>query len=80
MIAAITDQRIGLGDAIGAATAQRKPIQVPDILQEPTSPVNEIIVREGYRGILAIPLLPRPNRGRARGPSQDTGRVRKIHH
>src|SRR5262249_44744564 len=35
MIAAITDQRIGLGDAIGAATAQRKPIQVPDIRNEP---------------------------------------------
>ena len=57
MIAAITDQRIGLGDAIGAATAQRRPIQVPDIRNEPTSPVNEIIVREGYRGILVIPLL-----------------------
>ena len=57
MIAAITDQQIGLGDAIGAATAQRKPIQVPDIRNEPTSPINEIIVREGYRGILVIPLL-----------------------
>jgi signal transduction histidine kinase len=57
MIAAIADQRIGLGDAIGAATAQRKPIQVPDIRDEPTSPVNEIILREGYRGILVIPLL-----------------------
>jgi GAF domain-containing protein len=57
MITAITDQRIGVGDAIGAATTQRKPIQVPDIRNEPTSPVNEIIVREGYRGILVIPLL-----------------------
>jgi GAF domain-containing protein len=57
MITAITDQRIGLGDAIGGATAQRKPIQVPDIRNEPTSPINEIIVREGYRGILVIPLL-----------------------
>src|SRR6516162_6765424 len=57
MIAAITEQRIGLGDAIGAATVQRKPIQVPDIRNEPTSPVNELIVREGYRGILVIPLL-----------------------
>jgi hypothetical protein len=36
MIAAITDQHIGLGDAnIGAATAQRKPLQVPDIRNEP---------------------------------------------
>ena len=58
MIAAITDQHIGPGDTnIGAAAAQRKPIQVPDIRNEPSSPVNEIIVREGYRGILVIPLL-----------------------
>ena len=58
MIAAITGRQIGLGDAnIGAATAQRKPIQVPDIRNEPASPVNEIILREGYRSILIIPLL-----------------------
>ena len=57
MIAAISDQHIGLGDSnIGAATAQRKPIQVPDIRNQP-SPVNEIVLREGYRGILIIPLL-----------------------
>ena len=58
MIAAIRDRKIGLGDAnIGAAATQRKPIQVPDIRNEPTSPVNEIILREGYRSILIIPLL-----------------------
>jgi GAF domain-containing protein len=57
MIAAISDQHIGLGDSnIGAATAQRKPIQVPDIRNQP-SPVNEIVLREGYRSILIIPLL-----------------------
>jgi GAF domain-containing protein len=57
MIAAITDRHIGLGDAnIGAATTQRKPIHVPDIRNQP-SPLNEIILREGYRGILIIPLL-----------------------
>jgi two-component system NtrC family sensor kinase len=58
MIAAITDQHIGPGDTnIGAAAAQRKPIQVPDIRNEPSSPVNEIVLREGYRGILIVPLL-----------------------
>jgi signal transduction histidine kinase len=57
LIAAITDRHIGLGDAnIGAAATQRKPIQVPDIRNQP-SPLNEIILREGYRGILIIPLL-----------------------
>ena len=57
MIAAIAGQHIGLGDTnIGAATTQRKPIQVPDIRNQPSA-VNEIILREGYRSILIIPLL-----------------------
>jgi two-component system NtrC family sensor kinase len=58
MIAAISGQHIGLGHGnVGAATAERRPVQVPDIRKEPASPVNEIILREGYRGILVIPLL-----------------------
>ena len=58
MIAAITNQHIGLVEVnIAAATGQRKPIQVPDTRDEPASPVNEIILREGYRRILIIPLL-----------------------
>jgi GAF domain-containing protein len=58
MIAAITNQHIGLVEGnIAAATRQRKPIQVPDTRYEPASPVNEIILREGYRSILIIPLL-----------------------
>src|SRR3974390_1814834 len=57
MIAAIAHQHIGLTDTnMGAAATQRKPIQVPDIRDQP-SPVNEIVLREGYRGILVIPLL-----------------------
>jgi GAF domain-containing protein len=58
MIAAISDQHIGLGDGnIGLATKQRRPVQVPDIREEPASAVNDIILREGYRGILVVPLL-----------------------
>jgi signal transduction histidine kinase len=58
MIAAITDRRIGLGDSnIGSAAIQRKPIQVPDIRSEPASPVNDIVVAEGYRSILVVPML-----------------------
>jgi signal transduction histidine kinase len=57
MIAAITGQHIGLNDTnMGAAATQRKPIQVPDIRDQP-SPVNEIVLREGYRSILITPLL-----------------------
>jgi hypothetical protein len=37
MIAAISDRHIGLGDAnVGLATTQRKPIQVPDIRNQPS--------------------------------------------
>jgi len=59
MIAAISHQHIRLGDRnnIAVATSQREPIQVPDMRDEPASPVNEIILREGYRSILIIPLL-----------------------
>jgi signal transduction histidine kinase len=58
MIIALTDRHIGTGDAhIGPATVQRKPVQVPDIENEPPAPVNEINLREGYRAILVIPLL-----------------------
>ena len=81
MIAALSGRHIGLGDAnIGAATTQRKPIQVPDIRNQP-SPLNEIILREGYRGILIVPLL-RPDHivGCIGGPAQDAGRVPEIHH
>jgi GAF domain-containing protein len=61
MIAAISGQHIGPGDGnVGWATTQRRPVQVPDIRDEPPSPVNEIILREGYRSILIVPLL-RPN-------------------
>jgi signal transduction histidine kinase len=42
---------------VGLATTQRRPVQVADIRDEPGSPVNEIILREGYRSILVIPLL-----------------------
>jgi GAF domain-containing protein len=58
MIAAISDQHIRLGHGnVGTAAAERRPVQVPDIRDERASPVNEIILREGYRGILVIPLL-----------------------
>ena len=58
MIVAITDRRIGTGDAhIGPAATERRPIQVPDIQSEPSTPVNEINLREGFRAVLIMPLL-----------------------
>ena len=59
MIAAISEQHIGLGDGnnIAIATTRRKPVQVADARDEPVSAVNDIVLREGYRSILIIPLL-----------------------
>jgi GAF domain-containing protein len=57
VIAAIRDRRIGVGEtAIGKATAERAPIQIPDVLKE-TSIVLDIVVRAGYRAVLIVPLL-----------------------
>jgi len=58
MIAAIAKQHIGVRDTnIGRAAARREPVQVPDLRDEPPSPVNEIILAAGYRALVAVPLL-----------------------
>ena len=59
MIAAISSQSIGRGDGnnIATATMDRKPVEVADTRNEPTSVVNDIVLREGYRSVLIIPLL-----------------------
>jgi GAF domain-containing protein len=57
MVAAIRDRRIDAGEtAIGKATAERTPIQIPDVVRE-SSLVFDIIVRAGYRAVLVVPLL-----------------------
>src|SRR6266568_68916 len=62
MIKAIADQHITVNDArMGTATTQRRPVQIPDVRNEPQTPMNDIIVREGYRALLVMPLL-RPDR------------------
>ena len=57
MIAAVRDQHVSLSDAVSEATEQGEPVQVADLRNEPPSPVNEIILREGYRARLLVPLL-----------------------
>ena len=58
MIAAITDQHIGLGNAnIGAATTQRKPIQFPDIRNQPPLQSTRSFCARAIASILIFPLL-----------------------
>ena len=57
IIAAIRDRHIHLGEtAIGRAVEQRKPIQIPDVQNDPSS-VLDVIVRTGFRALLTVPLL-----------------------
>jgi signal transduction histidine kinase len=42
---------------VSHAMKERQPIQVPEIRNEPPSPVHDIILRAGYRAILITPLL-----------------------
>jgi signal transduction histidine kinase len=54
----MTAQQIGAKHVyIGPATTQRIPVQVADMRNEPSSPINDIILRDGYRAVLIIPLL-----------------------
>src|SRR6266516_4011740 len=62
MIQAIAAQHITVHDAnMGIATTQRQPIQVPDLRLDTRNPMNDIILHEGYRALLIMPLL-RPDR------------------
>jgi GAF domain-containing protein len=58
MITAIRKQGIRTDERIIArATAQRAPVQIADLLKEPSSPIVDIVIRAGYRAVLVVPLL-----------------------
>ena len=57
LIGALTRQHIGLDEPnIAMAVAQGGPIQVADLREEPSTELNEIILRAGFRARLAAPL------------------------
>jgi two-component system, NtrC family, sensor kinase len=53
------EEPIRLGDgAVGRAGVTREPVQVPDTLDESyQSERRELLIRSGYRAVLAVPLL-----------------------
>jgi signal transduction histidine kinase len=61
LIEVLRTARIRVGEgAIGAAAATRAPVQVPDMLDERGTvlqQVRPILARSGYRSLLAVPLL-----------------------
>jgi len=58
MIVALAEQHIDLGNPhIASAIKQREPAQICDLRDQPSNPVNEIVLRAGYRALLIAPLL-----------------------
>ena len=58
LIEALMKQHIGVEEpAIARLLAEREPVQVTDLLDEPRSEVNAITLRAGYRARLIAPLI-----------------------
>jgi signal transduction histidine kinase len=58
LIASIRDRHIRIGDTgIGQAAAQRAPVQIPDVRNEPDTEVLDVVIRAGFRALLFVPLL-----------------------
>jgi GAF domain-containing protein len=49
--------RLGRGTIAGRAASERRTIHVRDVLQEPDYELAELIKQQGYRTILAVPML-----------------------
>jgi signal transduction histidine kinase len=57
LIQALTDQKVGISDAVRQTVEQHQPVQVADLKDEPPSPVNDIALRAGFRARLVSPLI-----------------------
>jgi signal transduction histidine kinase len=58
LIAAIRDQHLRQDDfRLGVSAKQQHTLQIPDLRDDEPSPVNDIILRAGYRSLLIVPLL-----------------------
>ena len=58
LIEALTQQRIGMQEPnVELVLAEREPIQVADLKEQPASEINEITLRAGFRARLVAPLL-----------------------
>jgi signal transduction histidine kinase len=58
LIDTLTQQHIGMDEPyVAALFAEREPLQVPDLREATPTPINEIILRAGFRGVLVTPLI-----------------------
>jgi GAF domain-containing protein len=58
LIAALGNQHIGLNETnIAQVLAHREPVQVADLRDEAPNPINQIVIKAGYRARLTAPLF-----------------------
>jgi signal transduction histidine kinase/DNA-binding response OmpR family regulator/putative methionine-R-sulfoxide reductase with GAF domain len=58
MVEGLRDSRIRLGESsLGQCAVQRAPFQTPDVGLMRADPVRDLLLREGVRAVLAVPLL-----------------------
>ena len=57
LITAMQDQHASISEAVSDLTAAREPNQVADLRDQPSAPVNAIMIKAGYRARLLVPLL-----------------------
>src|SRR5262245_15378101 len=57
LIAAVRNTHAEISEAIGLSTEAHEPRQVPDLRELPSTPMNDTILRAGYRARLLVPLL-----------------------
>ena len=58
LIEAVSRQHMDLSEkTIARAAEQRAAVQVPDLAAVPTTPMQDIILKAGYRALLVVPLL-----------------------
>ena len=57
LLAAMEKQHSTISHAVGLLTTKAEPEQVPDLRDTPPDPVNDMIMRAGYRARLLVPLV-----------------------
>jgi GAF domain-containing protein/CheY-like chemotaxis protein len=57
LIAAVRDMHAAISEAVGMATETHEPRQVADLRELPSTPVNDTLLRAGYRARLIVPLM-----------------------
>ena len=57
MIAAVRNMHAEISEAVGLLTETHEPSQQADLRDLPSTPVNDIILRAGYRARLVLPLM-----------------------